>query len=66
MRKYVIPNSNPKKENICIFKNIFFLKFENPRWQIKPIVASRKEIKRLNYHNFMKIGRISELKASLI
>ena len=49
MRKYLISNNNSKEENICFFKNIFSLKFENPRWQIKAIVPSGQHLVKKRY-----------------
>ena len=49
MRKYLISNNNLKQENICFLKNIFSLKFENPRWQIKAIVASDQHLVKKRY-----------------
>ena len=40
----VISNKNPREENICFSKNIFFLKFENPRSEIKAIVISDENL----------------------
>ena len=49
MRKYLISNNSPKEENMCFFKNIFSLKFENPRWLIKVIVTSDQHLVKKRY-----------------
>ena len=38
-----------QKKNICFFKNIFFLKFENTRLQIKAIIVSDKNVAQKRY-----------------
>ena len=67
MRKYVIWNNNPKEENIYFFKNIFEV------WKAKMADQSNCRIWQkfsteniYKGYNFMKIERISEIKAPLV
>ena len=52
MQKYVISSKNPKEKNVCFFKKHFFLILEDI-WMV-------------NFHNFLKIEKNLQIKASLI
>ena len=64
LRKYVISNNNPKKKNICFFKNIFFLKFENTRLQIKAIIVSDKNVAQKRYMKLTILWKLEEFQKS--
>ena len=62
MQKYVIWNNNPEEENICFSK--IFLKFEKPRWQIRAIVVSDKNLVQKRYIKVTILWKLKEFQKS--